>query len=57
MFDEGVLKQGESGRFEAVVDPEESEFIKSNNAQATKMKQISQADLQVMNQQLGDLSD
>lgn len=38
MFDEGVLKQGESGRFEAVVDPEESEFIKSNNAQATKMK-------------------
>ena len=57
MFDDGILKQGASGRFEAVVDPNESEHIRSTNAQATKAKMTSNADMEVLKQQLDQLSD
>ncbi len=38
MFDEGILKAGNDGKFQAVIDPNESEHIRSTNAQASKMK-------------------
>ena len=57
MFDDGVLKEDQYGQIVAVQDPNETEMIKSQSAQATKMKNQSRADLEVLNQRLDDLSD
>ena len=57
MFDEGVLKEDQYGQIVAVQDPEETQMIKSQSAQATKAKNQSKADLEVLNQNLDDLSD
>ena len=38
MFEQGVLKQNKDGTYAAVTDPNESEIIKSTNAQASKAK-------------------
>ena len=32
MFDDGILKAGNDGKYQAVLDPNESEHIRSTNA-------------------------
>ena len=36
MFVDGLLKEGPNGKYEAVTDPNESELIRSQVAEATK---------------------
>ena len=57
MFEDGVLKQGTGGHYEAVLDPNERESIRSTNAQATKAKMLSRGDAEILNQGLDELSD
>ena len=38
MFEEGLIKADNEGKYVAVRDPNESEHIRSTNAQASKVK-------------------
>ena len=57
LADDGFIKQGETGRLEPVLDPNESEYIRSNTAQATKRTKVTPAAMQALNQQLDDLNE
>ena len=49
MFDEGVIKQTPDGRYQAVLDPEESEQLRSVQAQISKRRPIREADIDRIN--------
>ena len=55
MFDSGILKKDDAGRFQAVVDPIESESIRSNLANPTKRKNINEADIDRINADLDQM--
>ena len=57
MFDEGILKAGINGKYQAVLDPNESEHIRSTNAQASKMRQTNMEDINLLNQQLDGMNE
>jgi hypothetical protein len=57
MFNNGILKHDEHGRFQAVIDPNESEHIKSNMANQTKRRPINEADIDRINQDLDKMED
>ena len=44
MFNEGILKRDEEGRYVAVTDPEESNHIRSSIASASKNKPDNRGD-------------
>ena len=52
MFDDGVLKHDENGKFVPVMDPEESEMIKSNRADQSKRRPINEEDIDRINEDL-----
>ena len=49
MFNEGVIKQSEAGGFEAVMNPAESEHIKSVIAEQSKRRPINEAEIDRIN--------
>ena len=52
MFDAGVIKQVDGGGFEAVMDPNEQESIKSQHAEQSKRRPIGEADIDRINADL-----
>ena len=52
MFDDGVIRNTEGGRFEAVLDPNESEQIKSHLAEQSKRRPLGEADIDRINADL-----
>ena len=56
MFDDGVLKQGTYGQIEAVVDPNESEYIRSTNAQASKARVTGHGGGEELNQSINRMN-
>ena len=57
MFDAGILKKDDQGRFQAVQDPAESEQIRSTHANATKRHNITEADIDRINADLDKMED
>ena len=57
MFNNGILKHDENGHFQAVIDPNESEHIRSNIANQTKRRPINEADIDRINQDLDKMED
>ena len=49
MFDDGVLKQSEDGKYEAVLDPSESENLRIQNAQASRRRPIGEDEIDRIN--------
>ena len=56
MFNQGILKQNQSGNIEVVSDPNESEQIRSSLAEQSKVKPTNIQELQDLNQELDKLS-
>ena len=52
MFDAGVIKQVDRGGFEAVMDPNEQESIRSQHAEQSKRRPIVEADIDRINADL-----
>ena len=52
MFDAGVIKQVDGGGFEAVMDPNEQESIRSQQAEQSKRRPIVEADIDRINADL-----
>ena len=56
MVDDGVIKQSEDGRFQAVQDPNESESIRSQRAEASRRRPINEADIDRINADLDQMN-
>ena len=56
MFEEGILKIGVNGRYEAVVDPTESEHIRSEVSMSKRKATMSAAEAERLNIQLDSLN-
>ena len=52
MFDTGIIKQNDEGGIEAVIDPAESEHIRSHNMIASRRRPIGEADIDRINQDI-----
>ena len=57
MFNNGIHKHDVNGNFQAVMDPNESEHIKSNIANQSKRRPINEADIDRINQDLDKMED
>ena len=57
MFDDGALKRDDQGRFVPVIDPNESEHIRSNRGQDTRRRPMTEADIDRINAEVdGDMN-
>ena len=56
MFDDGILKQGDDGSYQPVFDAEESERIKSATKTRRERAQMTQQELDKLNQDLDKMS-
>ena len=52
MFDDGVLKAGEDGSYVPVVDPAESEYLRSKKKPKTKRQPMTEEQIDKVNQDL-----
>ena len=55
MFNQGVLRLGENGSVEPVLDPEESESIRQQVANASRRSTLNEADIDRINAQLEEI--
>ena len=55
MFENGILKQNELGQYEAVLDPAESEYIKSEISKTKRKNCMSGAEAEEIQKQLEKL--
>ena len=55
MFENGILKQNELGQYEAVLDPAESEYIKSEISKTKRKNCMSGAEAEKIQKQLEKL--
>jgi hypothetical protein len=54
MFDDGALKRDDQGRFIPVVDPNESEHIRSQRGQDTRRRPMTEADIDRINAEVDE---
>ena len=54
MFDDGALKRDDQGRFILVVDPNESEHIRSQRGQDTRRRPMTEADIDRINAEVDE---
>ena len=52
MFEEGILKQNDNGQYEAVLDPAESEYIKSEISRSKRKNCMSALEAEEIQKQL-----
>ena len=55
LFEDGLLKQNQDGKFEAVVDPAESDQIRSEYAQASRQRPVGNEEIQEINANLAQM--
>ena len=55
MFENGILKQNELGQYEAVLDPAESEYIKSEISKTKRKNAMSAIEAEEIQRQLEKL--
>ena len=55
LFEDGLLKQNQDGKFEAVVDPAESDQIRSEYAQASRQRPVANEEIQEINANLAQM--